>query len=405
MPKKPQPHWRHDWTPSIVGGLIIAAATFLLAHMTGLWPAALMLLLIPVYLAVAYFDLLKSQKITISLAPVLIFGVSLALLTFAAWRFVAGAGAASTKADRGGASAKFKLSKADVTLQRDTARCEPTKITPESIWKDFDSYARSAYFDDPIGYSGDESWMASRYRHECVEWTLPLVSPVVTGDDVIELTLADPTWHGALVGVQVRAEDFPSLRREWHPSNVTVRGKIEGVTPTRIFLRDAVVTGIPSSTPTASLPGPVSSSLTLPPLPGRADIKVCSDPSPLSPDDIWNDGRQRTAYERDTGAAYAKFENVCVTWTLPLRSLEAENRTSPEALILFFKAGISGLLTIATAVRSDEYPQLKLLKEDALVTVTGRIWQARTGVIFVGDSILEVAPPGRDATPPKMPTK
>ncbi len=118
----------------------------------------------------------------------------------------------------------------------------------------------------------------------------------------------------------------------------------------------------------------------------RAAIARCLTALSVTPEDVWNDGKSRTAFEQESGAAWEKYLHGCVKWTLPLKAVVPKG----DILEIHFGAGRVGLLTVATRVRADDYPEVKLLAPGTRLNIEGRIESVQVALIALYDSLLSV---------------
>jgi hypothetical protein len=130
----------------------------------------------------------------------------------------------------------YRLKADEVPSRAKIALCDhPLQLTPEEI----------------LTKSGPYGGESLRYKHQCVQWQLPLRNWIFH-EDVTELTFDTKYLGVGLVAVQVRAEDYPHLRTMEYATLKTslfdVRGRIVVVREGRIFLRDTIISVVEPET-------------------------------------------------------------------------------------------------------------------------------------------------------------
>lgn len=152
---------------------------------------------------------------------------------------------------------------------------------------------------------------------------------------------------------------------------------------------DTLLPHNPEPTPSSDVPALPDGVSEMPPRP------PCTTFLSMTPEEIWEEGKSRTAYERQGTSVWEKYEGACVKWTLPLKSAASRG----EIAKVFFGAGRIGILTVATVVHLPRFPQLKLAHEGDLVEVQGRITWVVLGEIALDGAELAFQDPG--ALPPR----
>lgn len=107
-----------------------------------------------------------------------------------------------------------------------------------------------------------------------------------------------------------------------------------------------------------------------------APLGSCTSYSALTPEEIWKSGNSPEAWK--------KFENECVRWKLPLKTVRAMGTSA----LVYLGAG-SGEQTVAVVATSGDLPRLKAVKPDDKIEVQGRITWVRADRIALHQTTLE----------------
>ena len=117
--------------------------------------------------------------------------------------------------------------------------------------------------------------------------------------------------------------------------------------------------------------------------PGAPDMHIpaplgpCTSYSAVTPEDIWKGGA--------SDAAWKKYENECVRWTLPLKTV----RPTGDTTLVYLGAGSAGQTVVVIASLA-ETAQLKAAKPDDKVEVQGRITWVRADRIALHETTLNL---------------